>query len=125
PPGPCRCPGRSSLPLRGLPPSRDQLLRPQREPELDAVVCAAQVPARELLDPLDPVAQRVPVAVAVACGALPVPVAIDVGLERAEEFTGIALIGVLDRAEDALAVEAECLRILDGEQQRESAEIPM
>ena len=44
-------------------PSRDQLLGPQRQPELDPVVRAAQVAPGELLDPPDPVAQGVAVAV--------------------------------------------------------------
>ena len=62
-------------------------------------------------------------AVAVARGALPVAVAVDVGLERAEQLAGVALVGVLDRPEDALAIEAQRLAVLDGEQQREGAEV--
>src|SRR5262245_2229897 len=54
-----------------------QLARPQREPELDPVPGLRQVAAGELLHPPDPVAQRVPVAVELARGALPLAVLLD------------------------------------------------
>src|SRR6185436_9977158 len=108
-PGRGRSPGLSSRRLPARRPSRDQLLRTQCQPELDAVVGAAQVPPGELLDALDPVPERMPVAVAVAVRALPVAIAVDVGLEGSEQLPGIALVGILDRPQDALAVEAQRL----------------
>ena len=69
--------------------SRDQLPRPQRQPELDAVPRGAQVAAGQLLDAADPVAQRVAVAVQLARGALPLAVLLDERLERADQLVAV------------------------------------
>ena len=61
----------------------------EREPELDPVLGLAEVAAGQLLDPADPVAERMPVAVEVAGGPLPLPVALDERLERAEQLRAV------------------------------------
>ena len=87
-----------------------QLPRSQGEPELDAVGGAREVAAGQLLHLPDPVAERVPVAVELARGALPVPVLLDERLERAQQLVAVVALGVLDRVEDAVAVEREARR---------------
>src|SRR2546423_246967 len=74
---------------------------PQAQPELDAVACPAEIAAGQLLDSADPVAQRVAVAVQLASGALPLPVRLDEGLERAEQLVPVLAAAVGQGAEHA------------------------
>src|SRR5688500_17530313 len=91
----------------------NQLSGPQREPELDSVAGARQVAARELLHPPDPVAQRMPVAVELARGALPLAVLLDERLERADQLVAVLAAPVLERPEHAVAVEAQGVVVLE------------
>src|SRR3954447_26234150 len=108
-----------SLPLG----SGHELAAAQGQPELDAVAGAAQVAARQLLDLADPVAQRVAVAVQAPRGGLPLPVALDEGLERAHELAAVVALAVLDRPEQRLAEQAQRVGVLRGEQQLEGAQV--
>src|SRR3954447_11385420 len=79
----------------------------QREPELDAIAGAGEVAPRQLLDLADAVAQRVPVAVQAPGGRLPLPVALDEGLERAHQLAAVMPLARLDRAQQRLAEQPE------------------
>src|SRR3954451_16599754 len=84
---------------------------------------AREVAARQLFDLAHPVAQRVAVAVDLAGRPLPLAVLLDEGLQRAQQLAAVLLVTALDRAEDAVAVEVECVVVLDREQQGEGAEV--
>src|SRR3954468_17135876 len=103
--------------------SSHKLPSPQRQPELDPVARARQVAPRQLLDPPDPVAQRVPVAEQLARRALPLAVLVDEDLERAQELVAVVAAAVLERAEHAVAEEAQRVVVLKREQQLERAEV--
>ena len=63
-------------------------------------------------------------AVEAARGALPLPVAFDEDLERAQQLAGVARRTVaLERAEDRVAERAQGVVVLEGEQQLEGAEV--
>src|SRR4051794_29931632 len=98
--------------------SSDKLPPAQREPEVDPVTRVAEVAAGQLLDPADPVAQRVAVAEQLARGALPLAVLLDEHLERAQQLVAVvAVAAVLERAEDAVAVEPQRVVVLEREQE--------
>src|SRR5215218_4425013 len=101
----------------------DDLAPAQGEPELDAVAGGAEVAAGELLDLADPVAQRVAVAVQAPGGGLPLPVALDEGLERAHELAAVVALAVRDRPEQRLAEQPQRVGVLQREQQLEGAEV--
>src|SRR5215211_1118477 len=103
--------------------SVDELAPAEREPEVDAVARGVQGAPRELLDAADPVAQRVPVAVELARGLLPLPVALDEGLERAHQLAAVGALALLDRGEDRVAEEPQRVVVLEGEQQLEGPEV--
>ena len=84
---------------------------------------AREVSPGQLFDLAHPVAQRVAVAVDLARGALPLAVLLDEGFQRAQQLAAVLLVALLDRAEDAVAVELQRLVVLDREQQGEGAEI--
>ena len=80
-----------------------------------------QVAAGQLLDPADPVAQRVAVAVQPPRRALPLAVLLDERLERAHQLAAVVALAVLDRAEDRVAEQPQRLVVLQREQQLEGA----
>ena len=84
---------------------------------------ALEVAPRQLLDPPDPVAQRVAVAVELARRALPLPVLLDERLERAHQLVAVLAARVLERAEHAVAVEPQRLVVLEREEELEGAEV--
>src|SRR4051812_7462175 len=94
--------------------SLEELAPSQREPEVDAITGRVQRAAGELLDALDPVAQGVAVAGQLARGALPLPVALDEDLERAQQLGGVGGVGALERAEDRVAERAQGVVVLHG-----------
>src|ERR1700710_1617373 len=103
--------------------ARRQLPRPQGEPELDPVGGLGEVPPGHLLDLADPVAERVPVAVELARGPLPLAVMEDEDLQRAQQFGGVDRVAGQDRAEQAVAIELEHVLVADREQQRLDPEV--
>src|SRR5207248_2430726 len=109
----------SCRPLEGL----DELAAPQRQPEVDAIARRVQRAAGQLLDAADAIAQRVPVAVQLARGALPLPVALDEGLQRAHQLAAVGPLVVLDRGEDRVAEQAQGVFVLQREQQLEGPEV--
>ena len=86
-------------------------------------VARLEVAAGELLDLADPVAQRVAVAVELAGRALPVAVVLDERLQRAQQLAAVLALGALDRLQEAVAVEAQRVVVLEREQQGEGAEV--
>src|SRR5262245_45422261 len=64
-----------------------------------------------------------PMTIELARGPLPVPVVLDEGLERAQELAAVLALAALDRLEQAVAVKAEGFVVLEGEEQRERAEV--
>src|SRR4051812_34322548 len=64
-----------------------------------------------------------PVAEERACGALPLAVLLDEGLERAQQLVAVLAAAVLERAEHAVAEEAQGVVVLQREQELERAEI--
>src|SRR5438552_3713033 len=95
----------------------DQLAAAKGEPELDAVTGARQVATRELLDLANPVAQRVAVAVEPPRRGLPLPVALDEGLERAHELAAVMALAALDRTEQRLAEQPQRVGVLERQQE--------
>src|SRR4051812_9516808 len=91
----------------------DELAPSQGEPEVDAVAGGVERAAGQLLDPADAVAKRVPVTVELARRALPLPVALDEGLQGAHELAAVGALAVLDRREDRVAEEAQRLVVLE------------
>src|SRR6202012_5255723 len=85
---------------------------------------AREVAPGQLFDLAHPVAQGVTVAVDLARGALPLTVLLDERLQRAQQLPAVLLVALLDRAEHAVAVEAERVVVLNREQQGEGAEVP-
>src|SRR5215216_5113444 len=85
----------------------DELAPAQRQPEVDAVARGVQRPAGELLDAADPVAERVPVAVELARGLLPLAVAFDERLERAHQLPPVGALALLDGREDRVAEQPQ------------------
>src|SRR3989440_10257714 len=69
--------------------SRNQLPPPQRQPELDSVARAAEISPGQLLDPPDPVAQRVPVAVQPPRRSFPLAVLLDERLKPAHQLAAV------------------------------------
>src|SRR3954452_15997715 len=100
-----------------------ELASPEGEPEVDAIAGGVQRAAGQLLHPANPVAQRVSMAVELARRPLPLPVALDERLERAHELAAVGALAVLDRSEDRVAEQPQCLVVLEGEQQLEGAEV--
>src|ERR1700733_3273851 len=82
---------------------------------------AREVAAGQLFDLAHPVAQRMAVAEDLAGGLLPLAVLLDEGLQRAQQLAAVLLVARLDRAEHAVAVEAERVVVLAREQQGEGA----
>src|SRR3954454_3684004 len=74
----------------------------QGEPEVDAVARRVQRAAGQLLDPADPVAERVAVAEELLGRPLPLPVALDEDLERAHELPAVGSLADLDRRQDRI-----------------------
>src|SRR3954464_3627821 len=64
-----------------------------------------------------------PVAEELACGALPLAVLLDEALERAQQLVAVLAAAVLERAEHAVAEEAEGVVVLERQQQLEGAEV--
>src|SRR3954464_14210283 len=64
-----------------------------------------------------------PVAEELACGALPLAVLLDEALERAQQLVAVLAAAVLERAEHAVAEEAEGVVVLQREEQLERAEV--
>ena len=77
----------------------------------------------QLLDAADPVAQRVTVTEERLRRPLPLPVALDEGLERAHQLAAVGALGVLDRREDRVAEQPQRVVVLQREQQLEGAEV--
>src|SRR5918995_5796883 len=105
--------------------SRNQFSSSQRQPELDPVARVRQVPPGQLFHPPDPVAQRMPVAVKLACRPLPLAVLLDERLERADQLVAVLAGRVLERAQHAVAVEPQRVVILQRQQQLERAQVPV
>src|SRR5215218_651767 len=103
--------------------SVDELAPAQGEPEVDAVARGVQGAPGQLLDPADAVAQRVAVAVELARRLLPLPVALDEGLERAHELAAVGSFPLLDRREDRVAEQPQRVVVLQREQELERAEV--
>src|SRR5919205_1357880 len=101
----------------------DQFAAAQGQPEVDAITGGVQRSPGQLLDAPDPVAQRVPVAVELPGGALPLPVALDERLQRAHELATVGALPLLDRGEDRVAEQPQRLVVLQREQQLEGAEV--
>src|SRR3954468_10572537 len=101
----------------------NQLAAAEGQPEVDAIARGVQRAARQLLDAADPIAQRVPVTVQLARGALPLAVALDERLERAHQLAAIGPLALLDRGEDGAAEQPRRLVVLEREQQLERAEV--
>ncbi len=101
----------------------DQLAAAEREPEVDAVARGVQGAACQLLDAPDPVAQRMAMTVQLACGALPLAVALDERLQRAHQLAAVGALALLDRGEDRVAEQPQRLVVLQREQQLEGAEV--
>ena len=101
----------------------DELAAAQGEPEVDPVARRVQRPAGQLLDAPDPVAQRVAVAVELARGPLPLPVALDERLERAHQLAAVGALALLDRGEDGVAEQPQRVVVLEREQELEGAEV--
>src|SRR3954451_4786063 len=83
--------------------SSNELASAECEPEVDPVARGVQRPPGQILDPADPVAQRMPVAEELARRALPLPVALDEGLERAHQLAAVGALALLDRREDRVS----------------------
>src|SRR3954464_8176728 len=64
-----------------------------------------------------------PVAEELACGALPLAVLLDEDLERAQQLVAVLAAAVLERAEHAVAEEAQGVVVLEREQELEGAEV--
>ncbi len=77
----------------------------------------------ELLHLAHAVAQRVAVAEEPARGGLPLPVALDERLQRADELAAVVALVRLDGSQQRLAEQAQRVGVLQGEQQREGAEV--
>src|SRR3954469_13235503 len=109
----------SSLSWRSL----QELPPAQGEPEVDAVARRVQRAARELLDPADPVAQRVAMTEQLLGGPLPLPVALDEDLERAHQLAAVGALTRLDRRQDRVAEQPHAGVVLQREQQLEGAQV--
>ena len=96
---------------------------PQGEPEVDPVTRVVQRAPGQLLDAADPVAQRMTVAEERLRRALPLPVALDEGLQRAHQLAAVGALGVLDRRQDRVAEQPQRVVVLQREQQLEGAEV--
>src|ERR671921_742505 len=72
---------------------RAELHLAQRDVEVDAVIHPVHVTARELLDPSQPVAERVDMYVELVRGLLPLPSVVEEGVERSDETA--AVLGVV------------------------------
>src|SRR3978361_509311 len=103
--------------------SPDQLPRTQGEPELDPVLCLVEVAPGQLLDAADPVAQGMPVAIEIARRPLPLAVALDERLERAQQLRAVLALAVGDRGEQVLRVGPQGVVVLQGEEQGDRAAV--
>src|SRR5829696_3279345 len=101
----------------------DQLAATEGEPEVDAIAGGVERAPGELLYPADAIAERVPVAVELARGPLPLPVALDERLERAHQLAAVGALAVLDGGEDRVAEEPQRVVVLERQQQLERAEV--
>src|SRR5215218_7736919 len=100
-----------------------QFTRAQSQPELDPVAGIREVAAGELLHAPDAVTQRMPVAVELARGALPLAVLLDERLERADQLVAVLAARVLERSEHAVAVEPQRVVVLERQQELEGAQV--
>src|SRR5436305_2135923 len=103
--------------------SRNQLPPPQRQPELDPVARAAEIAPGQLLDPADPVAQRVPVAVQPPRRPFPLAVLLDERFQRTHQLAAIRALAGLDRTQDRVAEQPQRLVVLQRQQELEGAEV--
>ena len=62
-------------------------------------------------------------AVELARGALPLPVALDERLQGAHQLAAVGTLAILDRSEDRVAEQAQRVVVLEREQQLERAEV--
>src|SRR5215212_5950169 len=96
--------------------SGHELAPTAREQEVDPVAGGVERPPGQLLHPPDPVAERVAMAVELARGPLPLPVALDERLERAHQLPAVGALALLDRGEDGVAEEAQRVVVLQRQQ---------
>src|SRR4051794_26824027 len=103
--------------------SLDELPCAKGQPQLDPIRRPRQIPPRQLLDLADPVAQRMAMAVQLPRRPLPVAVVLDERLQRAQQLPAVLALRALDRLQEAVAVEAQGVVVLEREQQGEGAEV--
>ena len=100
-----------------------QLARLEGQPELHAVLRAAEVAAGDVLDALHAIAQRVAVHVEALGGLAPVAVGLEKAGEALDEVARVLLVVLAQLAEHAVVEDLERDRVLQAEQQAVRAQV--
>ena len=111
------------LTARAPAPAALQLVRAQRQPQLQPVAGVGRAAAGQRLDLADPVAQRVPVDAERGGGVGPAAVGLDVGRERLDQRRAVAGVVGAQRAEHRLAVELHAALVAEREQELDRAQV--